>query len=105
MKQNLLSLLGCSGSIALILTTNPAQANTSKEYVFTAPDINSDRLAEAKPTSDEKYSFFDCSCSEYDAEALEKSEREEELAIERFGCDCAGCRNIVRGTLEDDSLI
>lgn len=94
MNQKLLTVLGCSSSIALtLLGTNSAQANTVNEYVFTAPEIE-EEVANI-PRRDTDYPFYDCSCSEYDSAAMEKSVREEKKAIDLYGCDCAGCRRLV----------
>ncbi|MEL6496592.1 MAG: hypothetical protein AAFQ41_15935 [Cyanobacteria bacterium J06623_7] len=91
MQKNLLTVLGCSSSVALsLLGANAAQA---KEYVFTAPEI-ADR-AEI-PASETDYPFMDCSCDSYDAETIKKLDREGDRAIKLYGCDCAGCRNLVR---------
>ena len=99
MNKQVLSVLGCSSSIALsLLTSNPAEANT-KEYVFTAPEVN--QLADI-PASKADYPFYDCSCSEYDAEAIEAIDREGDKAIAAFGCDCAGCRRLVRNLEKTD---
>ena len=54
-----------------------------------------DEIAEI-PESKTDYPFFDCSCSEYDPAALEKTDQEGEEAIALYGCDCAGCRNLAR---------
>ena len=42
------------------------------------------------------YPFADCSCNEYDAETAAELDREGDRAINLYGCDCAGCRNLVR---------
>ena len=92
MNKNLLTVLGCSGSVALtLMTANPAAA---KEYVFTAPEAESE-LANI-PERQTDYPFADCSCDKLDAETAAELDREGDKAIELFGCDCAGCRNIVR---------
>lgn len=92
MNKKLLTILGCSGSVALSLVN--ANAVNAKEYVFTAPELDS-QLAEI-PESDIDYPLMDCSCSEYDAETAAELDREGDRAIELYGCDCAGCRNLVR---------
>ena len=103
MDSKLLTVLGCSSSIALsLLSANPAQANNSTEYVFTAPVTDSE-LAEI-PASETDYPFFDCSCSEYSPAMIESLDREGDKAIELMGCDCAGCRRLVRN-LEDTSPV
>lgn len=92
MNKKLLTTLGCSGSIVFsLLNTNSVGA---KEYVFTAPEIDS-QLAEI-PQSETDYPLADCSCDEYDAETAAQLDREGDQAINLYGCDCAGCRNLVR---------
>jgi hypothetical protein len=92
MNKKLLTTLGCSGSVALsLLSANSANA---KEYVFSAPKLDS-QLAEI-PASETDYLFADCSCAEYDAETAAELDREGDKAISLYGCDCAGCRNMVR---------
>ena len=92
MNNKLLTALGCSGSIALsLLGANSASA---KEYVFTAPELDS-QLAEI-PESQTDYPFADCSCAEYDAKTAAEIDRQGDRAIELYGCDCAGCRNLAR---------
>ena len=99
MDRKLLTVLGCSSSIALtLLSSNPAQANNTTEYVFTAP-VSDSNVAEI-PASKTDYPFFDCSCSEYDPAMKESVDREGDKAIDLYGCDCAGCRRLVRN-LED----
>jgi hypothetical protein len=93
MNKQILTVLGCSSSIALsLLSGNAVRANTS-EYVFTAPEIEGE-LADI-PQSQVDYPFYDCSCSEYDAATAEEVDREGDKAIARYGCDCAGCRRLV----------
>lgn len=92
MNNKLLTILGCSGSVALsLLSTNSVSA---KEYIFTAPELDS-QVAEI-PANETDYPLADCSCEEYDAETAAELDREGDQAIERYGCDCAGCRNLVR---------
>lgn len=95
MNSKLLTVLGCSSSIAtILLSTIPAQANSSVEYVFTAPTADSEMVQ--VPSRDTDYPLYDCSCSEYAPEMVEKLDRESDKAIELFGCDCAGCLRLVR---------
>ncbi len=95
MNKKLLTVLGCSSSVALTLFSgNAATANPSQEYVFNAPEIE-DEFVEV-PARETDYPFFDCSCSEYNLAAMEASDREGDKAISLYGCDCAGCRNLVR---------
>lgn len=97
MNRQILTLLGCSGSIAL--TIAGADAVNAKEYVFTAPQLNSQ--ATEIPQSETDYPFADCSCQEYDAETAAELDREGDKAIQLYGCDCAGCRNLVRNLDSD----
>ncbi|MEL6579048.1 MAG: hypothetical protein AAFQ14_04810 [Cyanobacteria bacterium J06621_12] len=99
MNKKLLTALGCSSSVAFSLVgVNSVQA---KEYVFTAPEI-ADR-AEI-PASATDYPFADCSCDSYDAETIKKLDKEGDKAIQLYGCDCAGCRNLVRNVDADQPL-
>lgn len=92
MNKKLLTILGCSGSVALSLVN--ANSVSAKEYVFTAPEFDS-QIAEI-PARDTDYPLADCSCEEYDAETAAELDREGDKAINLYGCDCAGCRNLVR---------
>ncbi|MEL6909946.1 MAG: hypothetical protein AAFY50_21975 [Cyanobacteria bacterium J06648_1] len=92
MNKKLLTTLGCSGSIVFSLLGNNSVSAT--EYIFTAPELDSPR-AEI-PESDTDYPFVGCGCSAYDAETAAKMDREGDKAIELYGCDCAGHRNLVR---------
>ena len=92
MNKKLLTTLGCSGSIVLsLLGSNSVSA---KEYVFTAPELDS-QIAEI-PESETDYPFVGCGCSAYDAETAAAIDREGDKAIELSGGDCAGQRNMVR---------
>lgn len=93
MNKKLLTTLGCSGSI--VLSILGADAVNAKEYVFTAPEADSS-VAEI-PQSEQDYPFVGCGCSSYDAETAAEMDREGDKAIELFGCDCAGHRNMARG--------
>ncbi|MEL6930479.1 MAG: hypothetical protein AAFO95_17875 [Cyanobacteria bacterium J06600_6] len=74
-----------------LLNANSADA---KEYVFTAPEPEN-RIAEI-PESATDYPFVDCSCYEYDAETAAKLDREGDMAVSLYGCDCSSHRNLVR---------
>ena len=94
MNQKLLTVLGCSSSVALTLFgTTSVQANTVTEYVFSAPEVEAE-IANI-PRRETDYPFYDCSCSEYNAIDLEKSDRQGAKAIDLYGCDCAGCRRLL----------
>ena len=102
MRKDVLTLLGCSGSLALtLLTGNSANANTAggKEYVFTAPSAN----IEVNVIQEEE--FLDCICTQSSEEAnLLMDDETGENAIAQYGCDCAGCRRMVRNMIDDGSL-
>lgn len=103
MNKKLLSVLGCSSSLAVsLVSSNSASANPVREYVFNAPEVQ-DEIVEI-PASDTDYPFYDCSCDSYDPAAIEQSDREGDKAIELYGCDCAGCRNLVRNLNKDEKL-
>ena len=103
MNRKLLTVLGCSSSVALtLLSSNPAEANPEREYVFDAPEMETE-IVEV-PYSETDYPFYDCSCSEYNAAEIEEMDREGDKAIDLYGCDCAGCRNLVRNLNNNDKL-
>jgi len=90
MKSTVLTVLGCSSSIALALLTGiPTQAKAEtalQEYVFTAPDApvnTSQAIAER--------SQMPCECSN-----INNSDASVDLdgdrALTLYGCDFAGCR-------------
>jgi hypothetical protein len=100
MNQVLRSLLGCSGSLAIVLVTSnvaspdtkqtipfPEVANLKKVPTFNAkgmrpqPDIASKRLSTPYLLQ----------------QTLDwRSKTPEEVAIDRFGCDCPNCQNRAR---------
>lgn len=96
MNRDTLTLLGCSGSLVLtLLAVNPAKANTEplRELVFTSPTANtsqSDKTLVAKDT-------VDCGCTQDNSQYSSlkaDSDTVGDLAIDKYGCDCAGCRNM-----------
>jgi hypothetical protein len=96
MNQNALTWLGCSGSLAvMLLAVNPASANSipDKQYDFIAPGAE-----ESLPMDSSE-----CSCSQDQINST-SIDIEGDLAIERSGCDCAGCRMAVRQLLQDGNL-
>ena len=102
MNSKILTALGCSGSIALtLLSSTPARANSSVEYVFTAPAVEEFPFIPARDTD---YPLLDCSCSEYTPEMIEQFERQANKAIELYGCDCAGCLRLVRNLEETNPI-
>jgi hypothetical protein len=97
MNRDTLTLLGCSGSLVLtLLAVNPAKANTEplRELVFTAPVANSSQ-AEKTPVAQDT---VDCGCTQDNSKYSlldAASDTVGDLAIDKYGCDCAGCRNTV----------
>ena len=96
MDKKILTTLGCSGSI--VLSILGADAVNAREYVFTAPELDSQIEI---PQSDTDYPLIGCSCSAYDAETAAKMDREGDKAIALYGCDCAGHRNMARNVDSD----
>jgi hypothetical protein len=90
MKKELLTVLGCSSSLIFtLLAGSPVNAESAgfsvREYVFTAPTSETQENA-----------LEDCGCTMDNGIEADFTEEEGNQAIERFGCDCAGCRYIVR---------
>lgn len=103
MNRTKLILLACPALLAsMVLVANPAHANEAVaqltnrvestpvkpifEVVFERP-TPADAMAAATDPSD-------CGCGE--TPMLEFSDEESNAAIDRYGCDCAGCLNALR---------
>ncbi|NJK57633.1 MAG: hypothetical protein HC939_17350 [Pleurocapsa sp. SU_5_0] len=95
--NKILTALGCSGSVAISLLG--ANSVGATEYIFTAPEMDN-KMAEI-PASKTDYPFADCSCDGYDADTAAEIDRQGDKAIQLYGCDCAGCRNLVRNLNSD----
>ena len=94
MNKNLLTLLGCSGSVALmLLAVNPANASTPSQ----SRSINSNSEIAVNPGTNQDES--QSSLPEI------KSDKIGELALIKLGCDCAGCRTQVIQMIEQGRLI
>ena len=93
MQSNVLTLLGCSSSIALaLLTGNATQANAEtalQEYVFTAPDAPVTAL---QTIADRSQMPCECSNSNNSDNSDASVDLEGDRALKLYGCDCAGCR-------------
>lgn len=105
MTRDALTLLGCSGSLALVLlTVNPAEASTAplRELEFVAPVANDVQDVNTPLAT----GTLECGCAQEDSNYSSENftDTEGERAIETFGCDCAGCRNMVRQRVEQGSL-
>lgn len=96
MNKDTLTLLGCSGSLVLtLLAVNPAKANAEplRELVFTAPVANTSQAEKTTVANN-----VDCGCTQgnYKYSSLSTdSDTVGDMAIAKYGCDCAGCRNTV----------
>ncbi len=109
MNKAKLILLGCPAVLAfMLLLTNTAQATEvvvqptktvesasatpifEVEFVAQTPETPTSEL-----TKDDAITSNDCGCSG-ETPTLEFTDRESDAAIERYGCDCAGCINSVR---------
>jgi hypothetical protein len=106
MKKDLLTLLGCSSSIALtLMTVSPASANSVpiKEYVFTSANEGTEVLAVEQPTENliADVDLSNCGCNAPD---LSVTDAEGDLAIANYGCDCAGCRFLVQNMVNEQNL-
>jgi len=94
MNKNLLTLLGCSGSVALmLLAVNPAHASTP---ISPNPSIdpNGQIAVNAGINQDESQS----SLPEINSDKIG------DLAVITLGCDCAGCRTQVLQTIQQGRL-
>lgn len=105
MNRDTLTLLGCSGSLVLtLLAVNPAKANTEplRELVFTAPVADSYQVEKISVAND-----ADCGCtqnnSNYSSLRVD-SDTVGDMAIDQYGCDCAGCRNTVMQMVQSSRL-
>lgn len=102
MPKNILTVLGCSSSLAITLVaTASAHANqmppAEREYVFTAPTANLEVFADNSPS-------LDCGCSTSNDMSTDFTDEEGEQAISLYGCDCAGCRYMVRNQEGEEAL-
>lgn len=104
-----LTLLGCPSLLASILLTSlPTHASevvvkpTNKissahtqprEVVFERPTLDATTQVAAQ-TSDDTVDSSDCGCSS--DPMIGFTDDESKAAINRYGCDCAGCMNAVR---------
>jgi hypothetical protein len=92
--KNILTVLGCSSSLALLLATaNPVGANEARvdraieSQTPTVEEVDSSPTPEADPFAQEAY-----------------GDTIGDAAIDRFRCDCGGCRNMVGASFQNDNL-
>ncbi len=112
MNKTKLTLLGCPSLLAFILLPlHPAYAreivvqptNTAasvaaqpiREIVFDRPAPDASQSKVAAQASEDIADNYDCSCSN-ESPMLDFTNEESEAAIDRYGCDCAGCITAVR---------
>ena len=94
MNKNLLTLLGCSGSVALmLLAVNPANASTPISQNRNI-DPNSEIAVNPATNQDESQS----SLPEINSDKIGN------LAIITLGCACAGCRTQVLQMIQQGRL-
>lgn len=104
MKKNLLTLLGCSSSLAITLMSVPSVGANDlpvKEYVFTSADEGTEVLAVEQLQENLVSDNIDAGCG---CQSTEVTDAEGDLAIATYGCDCAGCRFLVRDLVSNQSL-
>lgn len=97
MNRDVLTVLGCSSSIALmLLTVSPAHASTVAPQDGSAgspPAIGIETVGVPLGQLDTEYPSLDIS-----------SDRVGNLAILKLGCDCAGCRTQVSKMMQQSSF-
>lgn len=98
MKQNALTLLGCSSFSVVVLISQSAQANRVPAAAIPDSPLYADYVNPAPVAATARRS--DCSCKnaaslDLTGVDLNNDDALGDLAIEQLGCDCAGCRNIV----------
>ncbi len=106
MNRDTLTLLGCSGSLVLtLLAVNPTKANAEpiRELVFTAPAANT-LQAEKTPVAQENINNISTPDNSKYSSLNANSDTVGDMAIAKYGCDCAGCRNTVMRMAQSDQL-
>lgn len=94
MNKNLLTVLGCSGSLALILfSVNPANASTTLSQDAGIKETREIALNPGISQDDGQSSLPDID-----------SDQAGEIAILTLGCNCAGCRTITIQTIQQGRL-
>lgn len=94
MNKNLLTLLGCSGSVALmLLAVNPANASTR---ISPNPTIEPNGEIAVNPATNQDES--QSSLPEINSDKIGN------LATITLGCDCAGCRTQVLQMIQQGRL-
>lgn len=105
MKKDLLTLLGCSSSIALsLMTVSSANANSVplREYVFTSPNEGTEILAVEPPN--ENLVANDAESAACGCQNPDLVDTEGDLAIALYGCDCSAHRLKVQNLSKNQNL-
>ena len=97
MNKALLSLLGCSGSIVAILATGTVASPDAVKMVPYPEVMNLSRVPkfDYKGIIPQTEIAKQKSSKQYEIQKVVdfQNKTPEEVAIEKFGCDCPGCRN------------
>lgn len=99
MKKEVLTLLGCSGSLALaLLHPSAVQANTEaplREYIYLTPASDAEEsivINNIPGNLADSSQLSNCGCSGAELSEAGMIDGVGDLAITTYGCDCAGCR-------------
>jgi hypothetical protein len=101
MSQSALNLIGCASFSAIVLISVSVQAeptanSTNSTTKPAASGYVEFSAAEPQPTQ------ADCSCQNPQLDP--NSDPVGDLAIEQYGCDCAGCRNLTMQRMQIGTL-
>lgn len=95
MKQTALTLLGCSSFSAVVLISQPVQANPVPAAITPDSPLYAGYMNPSPRPVTRTAKRSGCSCQEAMSEFdLNNDDAVGDLAIDQLGCDCAGCRNI-----------
>ena len=107
MNKNALTLLGCSGSLAIMLgVANIASADTAKPSATTAPEaagLTDITFTAPQPTASQTVAASRSVSTQY-ANVDPASDTVGDLAIAKFRCDCNACRMAVVQLLQTGQL-
>lgn len=95
MNKLFLMLLGCFTFCSLIITaTQPVSAGSLKSVQYV-------EIIKLKPDSSQELNLNPISPDE---QSINNDDRIGDLAISKFGCDCAGCRRAIAQVLSTSSM-
>ncbi len=96
MNKNVLTLLGCTGSLSLLLLTgNSASARMANAQDAAFPEANK---IEAPSTNNS------ISQEEPQSSQVLFNQKVELIALAKFGCACANCQNLVRQMISSGQI-